>query len=291
LSIAIIGADSNIGGALERTLRTDGEAVAGTTRRKRNALHGRLHLDLADHSEKWSLPQTVNSAIICAGATKIDECQREPDGTANINVRAVCKLIMTLIERGAFVIYLSSSQVFNGDKPYSLPDDTVSPITEYGRQRAEVEKFLKSWPDQTTIIRMTKVLGRQNTLFDEWAKKLKSGQPIHPFADLRFSPVPLSFAVHAVRLVAERHLTGVLHVSGPRDISYADAALLGARASGCDQALVMPVEGKTKVSYPVPKNTVLNIDRLKFELKLSPPDVEQVIVTAFRDPASLETKW
>jgi len=72
-------------------------------------------------------------------------------------------------------------------------------------------------------------------------------------------------------------------VSGDRDVSYADAALIGARKLGVSEELVRPVfagdTGRFKES--VPENTTLNADRLMEELGVVPPDAEWTIGTAF----------
>lgn len=279
----IVGADSLIGGALMAHLQQAGEPVVGTTRRPKAVDESHLYLDLTEGVDGWRCLWPIAVAIVCAGVTKLDACRREPVATTRVNVQGVCALVENLVARGAFVIYLSSNQVFDGSVPYRLPDDPVSPVTEYGRQKAEAEHQISQWGDSVAIVRFTKVLGPTDPLFSEWVKALQNGETIRPFSDMYMAPVPLSCAVSVLRLVAILHLSGILQVSGERDISYAEVAYLGARMLGVAQTLVQPVEASQSGCYtePVPANTTLNIDRLKSALGIAPPDVRWTIEMAF----------
>ena len=281
--ILIVGSDSLIGGALMAHLQRAGERVVGMTRRRETVDESRLYLDLSEDVEGWRCPWPVAVAVVCAGVTKLDACRRDPAATARVNVQGVSALIKNLVARDAFVIYLSSNQVFDGSVPYCPPDDPVSPMTEYGRQKAEAERQISQWGGSIAIVRFTKVLRPTVLLFSTWTEALRNGGTIQPFSDMYMAPVPLSCAVSVLRLVTDLRLPGILQVSGESDISYAEAARLGARMLGVDPNLVQPVEAAQSGRYtePVPANTTLNIDRLRSTLGIEPPDVQWTVETAF----------
>ena len=285
----IVGSDSLIGGALMAHLQRTGERVVGTTRRREAVDESRLYLDLSKDVEGWQCPWPVAVAVVCAGVTKLDTCRRNPVVTARVNVLGVSALVKNLVARGAFVIYLSSNQVFDGSVPYRPPDHPVSPVTEYGRQKAEAERQISQWGDSVAIVRFTKVLGPTIPLFSEWSEALRKGEIIQPFSDMYMAPVPLSCAVSVLRFVADLRLPGILQVSGNRDVSYAEAAHLGARILGVDTSLVQPVEASQSGRYTglVPANTTLNIERLKSVLGIEPPDVQLTVEMAFVKPQVL----
>lgn len=289
-TILIIGSDSLIGGSLMNFLQKSEEQVVGTTRRDKSQDKSRIYLDLSENVDEWKCLSSVSVAVICAGITKIDVCMEDPIKSSRINVYGVSSLIKNLVSKGIFVIYLSSNQVFDGSKPFCLPNDPYSPVTEYGKQKAEVERQISQWGDAVSIIRFSKILGPDNLLFSRWRKELRNNKTINPYSDRYLAPVPLSFAVTVLAQVARQCLSGILQVSGNQDISYADAAYLGARFLGVESNLVQPIEVFQSGSYTekIPTYTTLNIDRLKSTLGIEPPDVRWTIEMAFTKPEALE---
>jgi cupin fold WbuC family metalloprotein len=285
----VVGADGLIGGALVRRFEGAGASVAGTTRRKERVSEHCAYLDLARPSDKWKFPWPVDVAILCAGVNKLQLCKDQPEATAKINVEAVSKLAGDLVEAGAFVIYLSTSQVFDGSRPCQAVDAPYSPMTEYGRQKAEVERRLSKYGDSVAIVRFAKILGPQPSLFSEWATALRKGEAIHPFSDMTLAPAPLSHAVSVLTRVAELRLPGIFQVSGSEDITYAEAARLGAKALGADPRLVQPVASSEEGTYTeaIPAHTSLNMDRLYSATGIVPPTVQWTVETAFINPQLL----
>ncbi len=285
----VVGSDSLIGGALIAHLLRAGERVVGTTRRHEAVDESHLFLDLSQDLAKWRCPLPIAVAVVCAGVTSLDACRRDPVATAHINVQGVSALVKNLVARGSFVIYLGTNQVFDGSVPYRLPDDPVTPVTEYGRQKAEAERQIRQLGDSLVIVRFTKVLGPTNPLFSAWSEALRNGKPIQAFSDMYMAPVPLSCAISVLRLVADLRLPGILQVSGGRDISYAEVACLGARLFGVGENLVQPIRSSQSGLYaePVLENTTLNIDRLRAVLGFEPPDVQWTAETAFAKAEAL----
>lgn len=279
----IVGSDSHVGRALMAHLQQAGERVVGTTRQRESADESTLYLNLSEDVEGWRCPWPVAVAVICAGVTKIEACRRNPTATARVNVEGISVLVKNLMAKGSFVIYLSSNQVFDGSVPHRLPDDPFSPVTEYGRQKAKAELRIGQWGDSVAIVRFTKILEPKLSLFSMWTESLKNGEIIQPFSDMVMAPIPLACAVSVLRLAADRRLSGILQVSGESDISYAEAAGIGARVLKADPNLIQPMEASKSGLFmePVPIHTTLNIDRLKSVLGIVPPDVRWTIKMAF----------
>lgn len=277
----IVGSDSVIGNALMSYWKIIGRSVIGTTRRHNKVSESNLFLNLEEDISLWECPYRFDIAVICAGATKLDMCRNNPEGTRNLNVINTIYLVDKLVDKGAFVIYLSSSQVFNGSKPYRAPDEPISPITEYGWQKADVEHQLQRFGKSVGIVRLTKVIGPPQSLFSQWIKSLKSGEEIQPFSDAHLSPVPLSCVTSILHLVGDLRLYGVLQVSGAYDISYAEAAYIMTEIMGLSQNLVKPIKASSTGNI-MPCFTSLNTDRLKETLGIEPPDVRWAVRHAFK---------
>jgi dTDP-4-dehydrorhamnose reductase len=286
----VVGADGMVGNALLTRLRQTGLCVLGTTRRREHVNEDCLHLDLADDLQQWRPPQPVDVAILCAAETRSQACKNNPAQSANINVKGILQLARNLQSRGAFVIFLSTNQVFDGSVPFRSPRDPCCPVTEYGRQKAEVERQLSQAGAPGAIVRLTKILGPRTPLFATWAEALRRGQSIQPFSDMPLAPVPLSCVVSILLLIAGRRLPGIFQVSGDRDITYEAAARTGASAIGADPRLVKPVKAAqngvdTEPFLPV--HTTLDMEVLRLTLGIVPPSVEWTIKTAFMHPQLL----
>lgn len=282
----VVGSDSLVGRALMGHLERAGEHVVGTTRRRDPVDESHLYLDLSEDSvDKWRCPWLVAVAVICACVTKLEACANDPVGTARVNVQGVAKLATKLVAEGAFVIYLSSNQVFDGTMPHRLPNDPVSPVTEYGRQKAEAERQMRQWGGSVAIVRFTKILEPKPPLFSAWAKSLKNDEIIQPFSDMAMAPIPLSCAVSVLRLLADLRLPGIFQLSGDRDISYAEAARMGAKMLKADPSLVQPVEAfkSGRFTECIPTHTTLNTDRLRSTFGIVAPEVGWTIETAFQN--------
>jgi dTDP-4-dehydrorhamnose reductase len=280
--ILVVGSDSLIGGALINELERVEQRVLGTTRRRRPARSDRLFLDLGQNSESWQLPSRVSVAVICAGVTKIEDCGRDPAATSRINVESVIRLTNKLATSDTFIIYLSTNQVFDGSIPNRLGDDAPSPQTEYGRQKAEVERHLETFAGRVSIVRLTKVLGTNESLLNGWLDALRKGEVIHPFKDMVMSPVPLSFVVTGLGKIIETRLPGIVQISGEMDVTYADVAYHLARRVGVSKELIQPisyVEAGLRLES-APPHTTLDTSRLQDGLGLKPPGVWATIDAA-----------
>ncbi len=274
----IVGSDSLIGSALQAHLKQINRPVVGTTKRQNTLNNMRIYLDLSRDLKTFRYPESVDVAVICAGVTTLEDCRLNPDLSAIINIKNISELVKQLVAKEIFVIYLSTDQVFDGIKPFRHPDDPPSPMTEYGSQKAEAEKESSKYGNSLAIVRLTKVLSQSSPLFVEWAKSLKNGKTIHPFKDMFMAPIPLSFVVDVISKLAEKRLSGILHISGNRDVSYAQAAYWFAAKLRYKNSLIKPIKAAESGHLEhVPQNTTLNIDRLKFELDMEPPDVKQTI--------------
>ena len=285
----VVGGESMVGAALVRRLHRSGLHVRGTTRRNDAATDTNLFLDLSAVPDDWNPPKPVDVAILCAGVTRLKACKEHPEESRRINVEGIVKIADILHKQGAFIIYLSTNQVFDGTRPLLTPSNATSPVTEYGRQKAEAERSLSNAGTVNAIVRLTKVMGPINALIEGWKRDLIAGRTITPFSDMTLAPVPLSCVVNVLSMIAQERRSGTFHVSGERDITYAEAARIGAEILCVSPELVQPVlSSQTDPdSEPSPIHTSLNIDLLKATFGIAPPEIRWTIETAFLNPQLL----
>jgi dTDP-4-dehydrorhamnose reductase len=234
--VLIVGGDSLIGRALHESYLGAGVPCLATSRRA--GQHPRL--DLAASPETWELGDSYSAAFLCAGRTKLADCEAHPTETALINVTRTTELARKLWERGAFVVFLSTNLVFDGNKAFPTVEDTPNPTTVYGRQKADAEKILCELGERVTIVRLTKVVHPAMPLLLDWAAALRRQEVIHPYSDMVFSPILLRYVVGALQSIALRRAGGIIHLSAERDISYTSFAASLAERLDVSPDLIQP---------------------------------------------------
>lgn len=265
----VVGGDSGIGRAL---LAADPHALA-TSRRG-----GPLHLDLSDDPAQWQPPAGVEAAFLCAAVTAIAACERDPAGTRLLNVERTVALARRLEAAGAFVVFLSTNQVFDGSQPQRAGDSPVCPQSEYGRQKAAAERLLG---ESVAVVRLTKVVAPDTPLFRDWAAALRAGERVRAFTDLVCAPLPLGFVARALLTIGAARAGGVWQLSGERDLSYAELARYLATQLGANAALVETASAADAGLPPSarPRHTTLDTSRWRAAFDRPIPSVWQALDT------------
>ena len=85
----------------------------------------------------------VSSIINCAAYTNVERAEDEPEICRRINCEGVAVLAEAALRAGASLIQVSTDFVFDGakDTPY-VETDTPSPLSVYGRTKAEAEDIM-----------------------------------------------------------------------------------------------------------------------------------------------------
>ena len=273
--ILVIGGDSLLGGSLVTAWRGRGMEALATTRRPAQLAQvctGLMLFDLESDIRTFTIPASCSAAVLCAGMTSQEFCRREPARSRRVNVKQTARLAAALVSAGCFVVFISSSQVYDGSQPRRRSDEPVSPKTEYGRQKAEAEAAILSLGDRSAVVRLTKVFHPNLPILKSWREKLRAGETINPYFDYLCAPILLNDAVRVMQWVAEKEQGGVWQVSSPGDIPYASIAARLAKREGFDPSLVRPVPTPPNVLEHLPCFTTLDTTRLRdaFGLEMAP---------------------
>lgn len=234
MKLLVVGGDSLIGGALMHAARALAWQVTGTTRRQDG--QPLEWLDLTDPTPAAVLARDYDVVVLCAAISRHDRCAADPGTAQRVNVEAPVRLALEAVECGAQVIYLSTDSVFGESNGLRREGDPVAPGSRtYPALKARAEELLLEAlpPEQLTIVRLTKVVSVRREPFGTWCAALRAGGRIEGLSDLLLSPVSLRYASRAlVQLGAGRH-SGIFHLSGERDLSYAELAWeVSAQAGG-----------------------------------------------------------
>jgi dTDP-4-dehydrorhamnose reductase len=277
LSYLLVGGDSEIASATLAYMQRRGLSVIATTRRTERLTAGRIFLDLASPLAAWQPPPETRSACIFAAVGHLVDCYRDPVGSALINVTRTVELVERLVSCGIHVLFLSTNQVFDGSRAHVPTTAPLSPVSEYGRQKALTETRLKSRiaaGAPVGVLRLAKIVGPGIALLRQWQKTLATGQPVHPFRDMFMAPTPVGVAAAAITALLAERCSGIWQLSGPEDVSYAEIAARIGRHLQADPALVQPIAAAS-AGMPMgstPRHTTLDSSLLRSSFGMASPE-------------------
>jgi dTDP-4-dehydrorhamnose reductase len=278
----IVGGDSEIGAAVYCAMAAQHLPAAATTRRRGNAGPERPFLDLAAPLDEFEPPPQTRAVCLCAGVARIAACAVDPKRSAYINVTQTAALIERLLARGIYVLFLSTNQVFAGDRPQMPADAPYAPVSEYGRQKMRAEEMLRGHIERGAaagVLRLAKVVSPKMPLIETWAANLAGGEAINTFSDMTFAPTPIHLVCKAIAALLQERPSGIFQLTGPRDIPYTEAGRLLATRLEADLSLVRAMRARD-AGLPegsTPRHTTLDSRRLQERYGIEVPDVGAVV--------------
>jgi dTDP-4-dehydrorhamnose reductase len=188
-----------------------------------------------------------------------------------------------LVERGTFVVRLSSSVVFDCRIARVHARHPTAPLSAYGRLQAEAEEAILGLGENASVLRLTKIITSDFPLVRNWIAALAKGDSIEAFEDHTICPLPLELAIDAATAVLEFRRGGIFQASGAGDISYADLARYLARRLGLPASRIVAVRATDR---GVPENEVtsytsMDTGRLTAMTGFTPPEPFSVLDDAF----------
>jgi len=227
--ILIVGGDSSLSKELIKFFDDNFIGYKATSRRL-NPDKGFIFLDLSQPNSFHALTGlNFSTVILAASICSIDECEGDKQYTSLVNVKNTFTLISVLkkVCPDIRVIMLSTDMVLDGALAWPTQITIKAPLTEYGRQKSELEDKLIDNYNNIKILRFGKILEKDLPLFNEWACKLKTGKKIIAFNDLIFAPISTDYSIKAIMMAIESSNISneIYHVNSGVDITYCDAAL------------------------------------------------------------------
>ncbi len=143
---------------------------------------------------------------------------------ASVNVEGSENVARAAASVGARLVHLSTDVVFDGRKgePY-VEDDPLSPVTDYGRAKAEAEAGVAQLHPQALIVRTSLIFGGVEPSKHELAAHDPS---VVFFTNEIRNPVQVGDLADALLELAELRVCGPLHVAGVDALSRAAFAEL-----------------------------------------------------------------
>lgn len=178
---------------------------------------GSHHLDLLDDPAKWQIPSGVDLAFIMAAQCKIADCETDPTAW-RVNVERTILLAQMLRDRGAHLVFPSTTRVFDGAREAPGSIERPNPTCRYGQMKAEAEWALLTLG--ATVLRLGKVVALHTEPFLSWRVALLSGRQAVGYR-ATVAPVSIDVAVDALWQLGSGYHPGVFHLTASRETTYA----------------------------------------------------------------------
>lgn len=229
----VTGGGGLLGSALIRGAPSDVELHA--TRRTTPVEGAEAHaVDLAEAAAVDALFDRVRPEVVIHAAYGKTDMERDV-------VRATRCVAEACRRTGAGLVHMSTDLVFDGERAPYDESAAPSPISDYGRAKAEAERIVRDVLPAAAIVR-TSVIVRTDEE-NEVVRQLRAGTLPPAFVDeLRCPTAVDDLAAQLWELAAlppERR-AGVWHLAGPEALSRYALAVLLAHRFGIDPCVVIP---------------------------------------------------
>ncbi|RLE47948.1 MAG: dTDP-4-dehydrorhamnose reductase [Candidatus Methanomethylicota archaeon] len=250
-------------------------------------LYGRpIRLDVSndDAVEKAFRKIRPEAVVHAAALTHVDKCELEKELAWKINVEGTGNIARLCRRHGAFLVYVSTDYVFDGETGMYKETDKPSPINYYGLTKLKGEEKVKAVADKFCIARASVIYGSVPAAgkvnFALWLlEKLGNKERVKIVTDQWNSPTLNTNLAQMILEVVERKITGTYHLAGATRISRYDFAKLIAKSFNLDERLIIPASSdQFKWAAKRPKDSSLNTQKAQHTLKNKPLEVEQAVV-------------
>jgi len=162
--------------------------------------------------------ETCTHVLILAANREPAECEQLPEKTWWTNVAAPISLIREALRCGLVPVFASTEMVYGpGTKP-SLETAEISPKSVYGRQKAQVETFLKSNANSSLVMRIAKTVGhtpQDKSLFTNWIQDFRNGSDVLRCADDQFmTPIYVHDLAKSIWQLCAFGCSGIFNMGG-----------------------------------------------------------------------------
>ena len=279
MKILVTGSAGLIGRQLVKDLLESDEVFSCYNKSKPE--HGTsVKMDLLNHETISNVvSEKKPEVVIHLGAmTGVDLCETEQGNAFTINSQATEILAKECSKINAFIVYVSTDYVFDGNAGMYKENDTTNPLGFYGKSKLLGEKSIQNFSSNWCIARTSTPFGLHPTKksFPVWViENLKKQKQIDILSDQFTSPTYIPSLSRMLIEISKKHITGIIHVAGASKISRYKMARLVSEKMGLDGKLLREVSiNELKMEAKRPKDSSLNVSKAASILNQKPQKID-----------------
>ena len=227
-----------------------------------------------------------NAVVLLAGVSDIDQCEARPDLAEAVNVGGTAHVAEACTRIGASLLFISSAAVFDGAKHGYRESDSPTPVSAYGRTKANAEELIATMLPAAVILRLALVIGfaegsGTNAMLNRFAAKLRDGETVSlPDFEYR-NPIDAgTLSDFIVELLCRGGTAGVFHLGASESVSRFELGVRLAERMGFPRHLVQPQTKPLPGRAPRGLDHFLLTDKIRTVCRTPVPSCEEVIERA-----------
>lgn len=247
MKLLVTGASGLLGSRLVKLAGDAGHDVRATYHTDTSEAKNAEQLDIVNEAAvNTTLSNNPPDAVIhTASITDVDFCENNPEAARLVNGTATRFIANACRKVGAFLVYVSTDYVFNGQRGMYNEQDEPCPINVYGSSKLFGEQEALAILENLSIVRTSVVYGwgrRRRHNFGTWLfENLSGGRKIDVVTDQHVSPTLNTSLARMLLEVTERRLIGTIHLAGATRLSRYDFAVKLASAFRLDENLLRSI--------------------------------------------------
>jgi dTDP-4-dehydrorhamnose reductase len=284
MKVLITGASGLYGSKLTQIIPEDHQVYAAYGKNK-PAYGNPIQFDVSNKIQVENAFKKADPDVVvhAASLTNVDTCETDKSLAWKINVEGTRNIAEAAKAYDAFLLYVSTDYIFNGEKGNYTETDRPDPINYYGLTKLKAENIVHDTINQYCIARTSVLYGASPTAgkinFALWLiNKLRKKETVKIVTDQRNSPTLNTNLAEMTREIIQRKKTGIYHLSGATQISRYDFAKMIAVTFGLNLSLITPLSSS---EFPWiakrPKDSSLNTTKAKNALTNKPLPVEEAL--------------
>lgn len=274
MKVLILGAAGLTGRYLVREARRRGMEVTALTRAD-------LDITRADAAREVLARVKPDWVINAASVTGLETCEENPALSRRVNCEAPEEWAKECGRAGVRFVHLGTDYIFDGKKTSAYrPEDPASPLSRYGRDKAEGEQRVLRAHPRALIVRLAWVFGHAGkTFMSRLPALLAEKEKVELAGGRKGSCTYAGEAARTILDLAEKKAEGIFHgVQGGVTTwkQFAEAARERMQAGGgrvaCREILELPQEKIPGLKVPRPPFSPLDISGTEKILGRTIPD-------------------
>jgi dTDP-4-dehydrorhamnose reductase len=284
LKLLITGASGLYGSKLAQMALARGIEVYSSDIRGLSIYGNLVKLDISGKEQVAAVFKAVKPDVVVHAATltDVDKCETNQELAWNVNVEGTKNIVEASKNTAAFLIYISTHYVFNGEKGCYKETDKPAPINYYGLTKLKAEEIVQTQTEYfiarpSVIYGSTPAAGKIN--FALWLiETLRKGNRVKIVTDQWNTPTLNTNLAEMTLEVIERRLTGLYHLCGASRVSRLEFAEQIADAFGLDKGLIDRVlSSQFSWTAKRPVDSSLDTSKAQVTLQTKPLEIDAAL--------------